>query len=199
MKDITTGKLKKKHPLLISKGFKPRRGKISKCLFCKIDVYKSPSRAKAYKSTFCSKQHNILWMKKQAFRFKCFVCNKEKLTQPYQMKIRSRATCGKSCLLVLKRQDAEKRRKNGYTKHQLDRLARYSPEAKLWRESVFARDNWTCQNCKRRGDYLEADHIKPWAFFPELRFELSNGRTLCRKCHDKTKISAKKMREIYAS
>ena len=52
--------------------------------------------------------------------------------------------------------------------------------------------------CLVRGNYLEADHIKPWAYFPDLRFELDNGRTLCRPCHDTTKISAKAMREKYA-
>ena len=67
----------------------------------------------------------------------------------------------------------------------------------IWRKAVFERDNYTCQICRVRGKYLEADHIKPFAYFPELRFELTNGRTLCRKCHDKTKISAKKMQEIW--
>lgn len=63
---------------------------------------------------------------------------------------------------------------------------RASFEYRVWRESIFARDNFTCQECSRRGGKLQADHIKPFAFFPELRFELSNGRTLCVDCHRKT-------------
>lgn len=63
---------------------------------------------------------------------------------------------------------------------------RNSLEYKLWRESVFERDNWTCQECGKRGVTLNADHIKPFAYFPELRFELSNGRTLCVPCHKNT-------------
>jgi len=94
---------------------------------------------------------------------------------------------------------ALKRRENGYTKHQIDRLQRYSPEAKKWREDVFRRDDYTCQMCQVRGTYLEADHIKPWAYFEELRFDPSNGRTLCRPCHDTTKTSAKAMREKYGA
>lgn len=57
---------------------------------------------------------------------------------------------------------------------------------KLWREAIFKRDNWTCQICSQIGGKLNADHIKPFAYYPELRFELSNGRTLCVDCHRKT-------------
>jgi 5-methylcytosine-specific restriction endonuclease McrA len=42
------------------------------------------------------------------------------------------------------------------------------------------------QECGERGGRLEADHIKPVSKFPELIFELTNGRTLCRDCHFKT-------------
>lgn len=59
-------------------------------------------------------------------------------------------------------------------------------EYKTWRKSVFDRDDYTCVECGIRGCELNADHIKPFAYFPELRFELSNGRTLCKPCHLKT-------------
>jgi len=59
-------------------------------------------------------------------------------------------------------------------------------EYKEWRKWVFERDNFTCQICKKRGGKLNADHIRPFATFPELRLELSNGRTLCIPCHIKT-------------
>ena len=59
-------------------------------------------------------------------------------------------------------------------------------EYKLWRESVFKRDNWTCVWCGRTKCQLNADHIKPFALFPELRLALDNGRTLCEKCHKTT-------------
>lgn len=63
---------------------------------------------------------------------------------------------------------------------------RNSLEYKLWREEIFERDDWTCQECKKRGGKLNADHIKPFALFPKLRFELTNGRTLCTDCHKVT-------------
>lgn len=64
---------------------------------------------------------------------------------------------------------------------------RGSLEYKLWRQKVFERDDYTCQMCKKRGNgVLHADHIKPFAYFPELRFKLSNGQTLCEFCHKST-------------
>ena len=62
-----------------------------------------------------------------------------------------------------------------------------SIEYKNWRKSVFERDGYMCViGKKEHGDRLQADHIKPFSLFPELRFELSNGRTLCIDCHKKT-------------
>ena len=65
-------------------------------------------------------------------------------------------------------------------------LARKSPEYREWRTSVFERDNYTCVECGVRGGKLHADHILPFAYYHELRLEITNGRTLCVKCHYKT-------------
>lgn len=59
-------------------------------------------------------------------------------------------------------------------------------EYRDWRSAVFTRDNFTCQECGVSGVYVEADHIKPWSLYPELRYSVSNGRTLCQPCHRKT-------------
>lgn len=63
---------------------------------------------------------------------------------------------------------------------------RRSVEYRLWREAVFARDNWTCRICNKKGGKINADHIKPFSSYPELRFAIDNGRTLCVPCHLKT-------------
>lgn len=71
-----------------------------------------------------------------------------------------------------------------------------------WRSDVFTRDNFTCQVCKLRGGYLEADHYPKMfsvifsenkikcleeALICEELWNINNGRTLCLKCHNKTK------------
>ncbi len=60
-------------------------------------------------------------------------------------------------------------------------------EYRLWRADVFERDNFTCILCSNRGGKLNAHHIKKWADFTHLRYEVSNGATLCVPCHNKTK------------
>lgn len=182
-------KKRRRHPDTVEHSFT--------CAFCgeictKL-IYRS-SQKSGLIGKYCNKACNIADMKKKSFSFECIICSKEVWTQPAQVKYRERKTCSMECRSVLFRQRAEERR-SGYTKHQLDRLARYSPEIKVWREAVFARDDYTCQICRVRGGYMEADHILPFAYFPRFRTLIQNGRTLCRRCHDKTKISAKAMQQ----
>lgn len=62
---------------------------------------------------------------------------------------------------------------------------RKSKEYILWRTAVFTRDDYSCTKCGEKGGKLNADHIKPFALYPELRFAIDNGQTLCKKCHTK--------------
>ena len=62
-----------------------------------------------------------------------------------------------------------------------------SEEYKIWRKSVFERDNYTCVLCgKQKSGKLNADHIKPRCKYPDLIFDVNNGRTLCVDCHKQT-------------
>ena len=68
----------------------------------------------------------------------------------------------------------------------------------VWREMVFARDNYRCTRCgDARGSNLEAHHIKPFYkimmdncisdFEGAMKcyelWEIDNGITVCEKCH----------------
>lgn len=85
--------------------------------------------------------------------------------------------------------------KGGISK--LSRRIRRLPEYKEWRSKVFQKDNFTCQKCGMCGTYLHAHHVKP---FHKILAEssiatveqaiqcsdlwlISNGQTLCIKCH----------------
>jgi len=83
---------------------------------------------------------------------------------------------------------------------------RRSFKYRQWRSDIFTRDNFTCQDCGKRGGDLEAHHIEEFykiieknkiktvqgALACEELWNLNNGRTLCRECHKKTKKGRKK-------
>jgi hypothetical protein len=60
---------------------------------------------------------------------------------------------------------------------------RCSSKYKNWRISVFLRDKYTCQKCNKKGGILNAHHIIEFAKNKDLRFDINNGITLCKKCH----------------
>lgn len=62
---------------------------------------------------------------------------------------------------------------------------RSSAQARAWRKAIFERDEYTCQVRGKRGGNLNAHHIKPWAKYETLRFDITNGITLCEECHKK--------------
>lgn len=77
---------------------------------------------------------------------------------------------------------------NGFLTKKNTRI-RNSKEYKEWTKSVFKRDNYTCQCCGNRSSkgnpvYLNAHHKENFADNHDLRFNLDNGITLCKECHD---------------
>lgn len=61
---------------------------------------------------------------------------------------------------------------------------RRSPKYKEWRLKVYKRDNFKCKiNNKDCVLKIQAHHILPWRDYPELRYEINNGITLCLAHH----------------
>jgi 5-methylcytosine-specific restriction endonuclease McrA len=121
----------------------------------------------------------ILGRKVAPIKKLCIQCESEYMVKPYRKDIAK--YCTKKC--------SEVARDEG--KSTLYKRIRKSAQYKQWRTLVFERDDYTCQDCELHSGngktvVLHADHIKPFAFYPELRFELTNGRTLCIDCHKKT-------------
>ena len=65
----------------------------------------------------------------------------------------------------------------------INKIIRKSIEFRLWREAVFARDNWVCQKCGKRNGSHHPHHILNFADYIELRFVVGNGITFCKECH----------------
>lgn len=74
--------------------------------------------------------------------------------------------------------------------------ARNSLEYKEWRLAVFERDQFTCQECKKIGGKLEAHHIEHFATNIDLRFDVTNGKTLCIDCHNKVHRDTAEMSNV---
>ena len=84
-------------------------------------------------------------------------------------------------------------------------LIRNNFKYRQWRDDIFTRDNFTCQECGVRGHNLNAHHIKPFSkiiqFYEITTLEeaiqcdelwnINNGITLCEKCHIKIHINKK--------
>jgi len=124
-------------------------------------------------------------------------CVGKKLTPEHKEKIRQ-GNLGKEYSLDTRKKIslAKKGNKSHFWKGGIstdNEKFRRSAIYKIWRKAVFERDNYTCVFCRKKfikgvtGDIeLNADHIKPFAHYPELRLAIDNGRTLCVDCHRKT-------------
>lgn len=81
-----------------------------------------------------------------------------------------------------------------------NRKIRNSFEYKEWRKKVFNRDKYSCVKCGYRSNKKKdiiADHIMPFCFFPELRFDVDNGRTLCRICDADIAFNYQRDKHLY--
>jgi hypothetical protein len=65
---------------------------------------------------------------------------------------------------------------------------RNDPLYKEWRRNVCLRDGFVCKiNNKDCCKKLEVHHILRWADYPELRYDINNGITLCKNHHPRKK------------
>lgn len=86
---------------------------------------------------------------------------------------------------------------------EINRTVRSSLRYKKWRKAVLLRDNQACRGCGITGVDMDVDHVYPLstlikdhgiATLPEAYktkefWDVENGRTLCKLCHDQTETS----------
>jgi len=143
----------------------------------------------------CSRECANKARPKQKVNLPCVICGKEFTVYKSVAEHGNPKVCSRECLRVHRSlsQQGEKshRWQGGRTKQTL--LDRQSLPYKMWRESVFARDGFTCQLCGVHGGRLTAHHIKTYAKHPQYRRDVGNGITLCKSCH----VSIKNREEEY--
>lgn len=154
-----------------------KRRVIKSCEVC--DIQYEVQKCREHTARYCSKK---CWSNRNPPNKKeCQVCGKE-----YYTRHRNQFTCSNKC--------AGKRRSKIYIGENAtaykdgkslkrDR-ARLAPQLKEWREAVYKRDNYMCQECGNDSK-IHAHHIKSWSSHDNLRFDIDNGITLCIFCHGK--------------
>lgn len=143
------------------------------CAVCD-NIYK----VKAYRaeaSKFCSK---LCWANRssQVPARNCLGCEIS-----FTPIMNRQKTCSLKCAGIARSGANHFRWKGGTSKTERERQ---QTDIARWRKSVFTRDKYTCQHCGDRKN-LNAHHVKEWANFPDDRFDIANGLTLCESCHGK--------------
>src|SRR3990167_882194 len=180
-------------------------GKYKNCLVCKKQFYATPSDTKIGKAKYCSllcyyearrgipntylsklyKGKNKEWLAKIRPNMQganspmwkgglpnCIDCGRK-------LSLRSYKHCV-VCSSKLHSGENHWNWKGGITP--INVQIRNSTDFQKWRIAVFERDDFICQICNKKGGKLRANHIKTFAKYFELRFELSNGITICQDC-----------------
>lgn len=69
-----------------------------------------------------------------------------------------------------------------------------------WRKNVWLRDDFKCKianpDCSGQ---LEAHHILGWTQYPELRYDINNGITLCHAHHPRKRAEEKRLSPYFQS
>ena len=152
------------------------------CLNCGVVFKMSAPKPPRIRGKFCSKKCYAEAQSKKVER-SCGFCGKSFLIKRSDIKLGRGKFCSKQCHGSAHRGENSPNWKGD--KAIWHRVLRESAEYIEWRKAVFARDNWTCQDCGTRGGELHAHHVFTFKEFPDHRFDVWNGVTLCLGCHGK--------------
>jgi 5-methylcytosine-specific restriction endonuclease McrA len=155
------------------------------CEYCNDEFTRKKSRVRGNKiGNFCGRDCRLAYDKENvgenhykwnSARFNCKHCGEGFTRQENVSSKRRNHFCSPGCYFshihnpTLTDEEREENRKY--------------PAYRVWRKSVFERDDYTCKCCGERGVKLAAHHILNFAEHKDLRVEVDNGITLCEGCH----------------
>lgn len=165
------------HPLLKSKGKKPRTGTVKRCRQCEKDFYRSPSGSmQPYCSFACHKE----WLKNNSTKTTktCKQCKDKYSTYRSQIKHRGSNFCSTVCMRRWRTEQAatpgarsQRRQMRGGKMRSIDNM---------FSRVIRARDR-ICQHCGTDKS-LQCSHVLPRTYL-SVRWNTDNAIALCYRCH----------------
>lgn len=155
------------------------------CAACGKDVTRSPSRMPEGR-VFCDKQCMADGYDKKVTTT-CAYCGEDVKKARSVYESNEKNYCGNPCMYAHQVGENAPNWRGGCDKFTA------TPEGREWRETVFQRDDYTCQDCGKHSCRLNAHHIEGRAKAPEKAADPDNGETLCLPCHAKAHFEAGEM------
>lgn len=167
------------------------------CTYCdkekKVQPYYARINTNHYCNPKCQANHRkIIYKGKGSPRYnkakkKCDGCEKEIKLHPSVLEIQEYHFCSYDCYKNNIGQYFTGKNHPRYNEEltESERLNnRDYPDYNKWRIEVFERDHYTCKCCgDNKGGNLQAHHIYNYSEHKDIRTDVKNGITLCKKCH----------------
>ncbi len=173
---------------------------IKNCLFCEKEFGVDLNVVKKGHGKYCSYscRNKYLWAQKEYRQHMSDAHKGQKMNEGLLKWVKS----AEGRRMVSERMTGENHPKwiSDRTKLSQNGNKRKSPAAIVWAIRVKKRDHYKCQisNAECAG-HAEAHHILSWKDFPELRFEINNGITLCVFHHPRSRSKEKILAELFTS
>ena len=167
------------------------------CYICNKELKRrEPNKMKRNKHHFCSKSCYVIhWANERRGEKNprwnpnngriCEICSKAFRGRP-KKNGQPAKYCSKKCFAISRKEwfkgENNPRWKGGIA--DIGTKIRHSDEYIKWRNACGTRDRIKCRFCGIKKPLI-VHHIKTFEKYPKLRFEVSNGITLCRGCHIK--------------
>jgi len=161
------------------------------CKECFKEFYSWSSQKRKFCSNICRLKslHRTTPEKRKTGQIKkCIECDKEYYVQKWKEKVDKGKFCSRKCYAKNKSKKFTGKGNPQYIDGRVKKYAKSFYLSKEWRKlrkEIYKRDNYTCQECGKKGGRLHAHHRIPVGICKDP-FDKDNIITLCHSCHCKT-------------